>query len=110
MPINLGKAHEETRTTTIEYGGESATITFYPKRFTKSLIRKAAESGDNADQVIAMLAPLVADWDIENNGEKVPVTIEMMETFPLDFLKVVQDAVFAEYLPGNNGGATSSRT
>jgi|SRR5215217_1744605 len=108
MPFSIKKVKEETRAATFEVGGQTGSITFYPKRFTKSLLNTATAAGDNIDQLIAILVPLIADWDVvDDDGKPYPITSEALSEFPLEVLKVIQQAIFAEYLPGEGNGATS---
>jgi hypothetical protein len=108
MPFSIKKVKEETRSATFEVGDQTGEVSFYPKRFTKSLLNQAAESGDNIDQLIAILVPLIASWDVvDDDGNPYPITPESLAEFPLEVLRVIQEAIFAEYLPGEGNGATS---
>ena len=107
MGINIAKAQEETRTVTVEYGGESADVVFYPRRLTPSLLR-SVKGGEDVDSVITVLARFVASWDVLGaDGQPLPPTAEVMSEFPLDFLSAVLEATMQKTVPGEARGATS---
>jgi hypothetical protein len=108
MPFSIKRIKEETRTAEFTVGDQTGSLTFYPRRFTKSLIDLSAAAGDNIEQLIAILVPLIASWDVvQDDGSPYLITAEALGEFPLEVLRVMQQAIFAEYLPGESKGANS---
>lgn len=109
MPINLDRTKERTAAVTVEYAGESAVITYYPHKITKSLIREISESdGDGVDKLSLQLERLVAGWEVvDDSGAPLPVTAEVMAEFPLDFLTAIMRAINEAAIPGETKGANS---
>lgn len=102
MPISINRTKEQTRTITVEYAGETAGITYYPHKITKSLIRETAEmEGDGADRLAGQLVKLVASWEVlDDDGAPLPVTVEVMDGFPIDFLVAIMRAINEAAIPG----------
>lgn len=108
MPISLLKTKEITRTLTVEYAGESAGVTYYPHKVTKTLIREvAASDGDGIDKLIKQLELLIASWEVlGEDGKPLPPTAEVMAEFPLDFLTAIMRAINEAAVPGEAQGGS----
>jgi hypothetical protein len=110
MPINVQKALEATRTTTVTFGDESADVTFYPQRVTKDFVRAYAGNGhDPLDTLTEVLAELVVSWDVVDADDVlIPLEEAALAKVPLEILSAVSRAILQEVVPGEAGGATSS--
>lgn len=90
MGISLNALNRETRTVTVPVGdGLNLELSYYPNAYTPELEEKAAQaqSGQFAGRMlIAMLAPVIASWNLEDNGSPLPVSEDTLRMLPMRLL------------------------
>ena len=124
MAIKLADLTKETRTATFEYDGETCTIEYRPAAFTAKmqisamgmtlLGREGSDDIEKARHILETLGDyteartqLIASWDIlDENGQALPVTVEIMQALPLQFVYAMFNAV----MKTNNPNAKSAKS
>ena len=124
MAIKLADLTRETKAATFDYDGETCTVEYRPAAFTAkmqisvmgmSLLGK--EGGDDAEKArhiletlgdyTEALTQLIAAWDIlDDEGKALPVTVEIMQALPLQFVYAMFNAV----MKSNNPNAKSAKS
>jgi hypothetical protein len=100
MPINLSDLKKDERTCTVDFGEESGEVTYRPSAYTPETedayqreIEKRRPSGGAAD----LVSRLVISWDvIDDHGEQVPVSLEILRGMPSEFLFSVIAAIIKD--------------
>ena len=108
MPLTLSNATKRTKTIDIDYDGETVAVTFYPRAMTHSLIKSMqASDTDNISGITDALTHLVASWDVlDDAGNQLPPTVEVMQGFPVDFMGAVFTGIVQAMQPGEANGTT----
>jgi len=92
MPIKLSDLQKQTRPLTLDFSGEQINVIYRPGAITPALTARFVDMS-NAEAVPI----IVAEWDIlGDDGQPLPVTAEICETLPLEFLRAVVREVIAD--------------
>lgn len=112
MPLTLSKlrSKEATKTAAIEWEGETLTIQyrdafpplFYQLQSLRIQAAKSMESGKGvkfedaanmSDALATVMASMIVEWDLMDDGDMYPLTFNTLAVLPLDFLFAVFDAI-----------------
>jgi hypothetical protein len=97
MPITLTALRNDRRETAVEYEGESAQIVYRPSAYTPETedgLRGAVESGRPARGLATVLSQVLLEWEVvDDDGNLLPVTLELMMQMPNAFLVAISNAV-----------------
>ncbi len=100
MPITLDNLKQDRRTCTVEYGGETASLTYRPSGYTPEVedrFQTFIESSRSANGFAGFLANILVEWDVlDDNGKMFPITLEDLRTLPARFLTSVVNAITAD--------------
>lgn len=120
MPLERSRVALVTRQTTVDYFGEKFSIVYKPGEMTPQKeqeladLRAAAEasveedeSGDadiyatakQAERLAERIAVILVDWDIVEDGAKLPPTKENLMTFPNALLTHISLAIAEDMSP-----------
>lgn len=106
MPISLDR--DKTRTVKVEWGDETAGVTYYPNRVTprwEEQFQQAESSTDMAE----VLTHLLKSWEIvDENGEDLPPTVDVMVELPSSLLIHVFDEIRTDDATGEQGKGSGS--
>lgn len=107
MGISASRMAETVVPVTVAWGDESAEVLVRPGRITREMLRAADEA--TADTLIDQTLAIVERWDVlDGEGERLPVTREVVERLPYAFLgAVITAAVGAVAAQGKASPATS---
>ena len=132
MPITVNQNHwrNVTRTTTVSFEGETATVGFYPNRITPDMITRVTSSKDDITVLCLVLTQVVATWDVLGTPEppadaaveivpviprQVPTPVGMyplevwaLTQLPMAFISAVTEAVFGAAVPNSQRTAGTS--
>lgn len=108
--MNLSELHNKAVQADYIYDGQMGKFTFAPHRYsTKTQMELGKLSKDSDSPALArMLAGLVIDWDLEENGEKLPVTADAMieHDVPFALLIVLANAIVERTSSSKNGSSS----
>ena len=97
MPIRLIDLKKDRRTCIVTWEGETAEIVYRPSAYTPETedeMRQAFESGRPANGLAMILASTLVEWDIlDEDGNKLPPTLELMRKLSNGFLVAVSNAI-----------------
>lgn len=112
MPLTLSKlrSKEATKTATMEWEGETLAIKyrdafpplFYQLQSLRIQAAKSMESGKGvkfedaanmSDALATVMASMIIEWDLMDDGDMYPLTFNTLAVLPLDFLFAVFDAI-----------------
>lgn len=93
---------KKQRTVTVEFEGDSLTVTYKPMVITPAFTEEIA--GVNGDSLRAfherMILRLVADWEVlDEEGQRILPSEEFLHTLPIAFLVAVTDAIWNDIRP-----------
>lgn len=117
MPINLAELQNDERTCEVTYEGQTAQVTYRPSAYTPALedaLQTALESGRPSSGIARLLEGVLLRWELlDENGEELPTTYEVMRELPSAFLVKVINTVTADMQAGRedrkNSGDGSRR-
>lgn len=115
MPISLVELEDNEATAPVEIGGQTGYATYRPFLVTPDLEREARELETQIGTQSALakiLSRVLSDWDVERDGDTVPIEYEALCKLPTVLLSAVYAAILRHMRPGEderkNLGATSS--
>lgn len=108
LGIRIDELVKRRATVNVDYRGEKLKVDYYPDRFTPAMEREARARQDNEEtasfgamQIVDMLLPLLADWDLYLEGDvKVPLTPDGMSNIPINLLLEILRQVTEDMRPG----------
>lgn len=92
MPIDLKDVASDTATTTVDWSGQSADITYYPNIVTTEMVQKV-QATEDVDEMAEFMARCIKDWDIKTGTKKVPVTAESFKALPISLVRAIFYAI-----------------
>lgn|SRR5690606_25094579 len=115
MPIRISDLVKETRPLSIplddEDGEETLNITYRPSAMTPAVeaeMHQAISRRQGGAALVAPLSHLIVTWDVvDEAGEPLPVTTEVLNMLPIDFLSRIITEIGRDMNP-NAGEAVSS--
>jgi len=81
MPIDLHALAKDRREFEFEYGGMTMPVVYRPSVMTGRYAQALAD-GESIDDLAVKVAEVIADWDLVNGSEKVPVTADAIAELP----------------------------
>lgn len=105
MAVKLGDLSAKTRTVTVSYEGETVAVDYLPGRVTMAVQARmdAAQSmsaGTANQELTSVLTEILAGWDIlDEDGERLPVTADLVRQLPVTFLAALTMAIFEDLRP-----------
>lgn len=136
MPITVNQSHWRniTRTVTVQYEGETATVGYYPNRITPNLIEQVTSNKEDIGVLCNIIEQVVATWDVLGQPDalataehdaaavatpliprQVPTPVGMypleawaLMQLPIAFLSAVTEAVFGAAVPNSQRTAATS--
>lgn len=108
---------QKERTFTLEFGDESAQITYWTNSYTPILEQESREMLDSdmpGSSLATMLAGMLVSWEVldKNNQPTVP-DYETLSKYPAMFLRAVLDGIVADQTADReeikNSSSTSAR-
>lgn len=100
MAMTLSKVQAKEGTTTVLWEDETVDVGYHPAAVTPAMLEQVQEAAKstNLDVIGLMMEPMLAWWDVlDDDGQRLPVTAEVIREIPLAFtmavLKQVQTAM-----------------
>ncbi len=114
MPVSLTELTKDERSITLDIGDETLAVTYRPGSYTPELedvMRSQNERLRPGNGLAAALSQLVIEWDLEDDGKPVEVTLDTLRKLPVTFLTRVTNAITADMRTGkderkNSGGGS----
>lgn len=109
MPISLNHLKNDVRSCTVNYGGESAQVTYRPSVLTpasNAQRKQASEEGDT-NVGVAMLCEMLISWEVMDDADPpkpVPITPETLSQLPDPLLTAVLNACREDMYPNPKTG------
>ena len=90
MPgIKMSAMAEMEQSITVEWFGETADMVVLPGRVTREMVA-GFDAEEATDGIIEQVVTLVKSWDVlGDDGEPLPVTVEVAQKLPLMFLAAI---------------------
>ena len=108
MPVSLSQLQNRRKTVEIEYDTETVQVVYNPAAITVKTLQELTSGDDKAHALIRNLQLFMVDWDVEDgDGNKVPISAELLEELPIDFLVAISEGIDKDVQPGEAKGATS---
>lgn len=111
MPALDSLKRPDPVTVTVDFGGETVTVTFNQNAMTKRWVKQiqAGLEAEDIETSSRSLVDLIMSWDIlDSNGAPVPVTVDVLDDLPLPFLRAIDEAIGdASNLSSAEGNASS---
>jgi hypothetical protein len=108
--MDLRKHKSKTRpfTATFGEGDDTETVTgnYRPFAFTPRLLQEAEaaqKAGEVSETLAKTFAPLVASWDLTDDGKPVPISADALMDVPVDILAGVTSAIGEAQRPNPKG-------
>lgn len=90
--MKLANLKNRTKQISVEFAGETLTITYLPSRITPELAGQ--------EDISAALAEIIERWDLlDDDSEAYPISKETLEKLPVDFLAAVLAAIIGDAVP-----------
>jgi hypothetical protein len=108
MAIKVSHLKKNTRPLFTDYAGERVNFSYIPGEITPALGVEMADEDTKAPLVLALSKALVS-WDVLDDDTllPVPITEEVLMSFPSAFLNALLREVMADTLVGKASSATS---
>ena len=95
MPISVSELQKNVRTLTVDYDGETVTISYRP-----GVITPATSDEFNKQAAVEQLESLLVSWDLLDEKEKtLPVSKELLDALPARFLAHLMSAIMGDMRP-----------
>lgn len=108
MPISIASFSSKIKQTSVDYDGEALSVWYRPNAVTPRSMRDLDENENNIDKLTEMILSFVHEWDVlDEHGQRMPVSKELMMDWPLSFLNAVLTAVIADMSPEKTTGGGS---
>lgn len=112
MPIRLSAITADRRTVKVPFGDDSLSLTYRPSAINavqEARELEEREKGRHLQAQATSLAEIITSWDIlDDEGQPLPVSEEVIATFGLDVVSKVTRAILDDLLP-NRTTAPDSR-
>lgn len=86
MPVELQHIVRDERTITIQVSNQEAQVTYRPGAMTPILEMALAESRYAPEAVAEIVSELVIDWEVFQNGERVPTDMDTLMKLPSELV------------------------
>jgi hypothetical protein len=113
-PLNLSALLRRSARIEVEYAGETFGVEYLPHAITTDVyleLEAATASETTAVEVLGvLLAKLVASWEIEMDGQPLPVSADSMRLFPIAMLAEVSTAIMRHVADPNLAAPAANST
>ncbi|MDQ3540921.1 MAG: hypothetical protein M3440_09550 [Chloroflexota bacterium] len=107
--IRFASVKDIQKIATIVYQDTAFDAAYLPGKVTPRAMREFDDNTDNIDKITDMLSQFVSTWDVlDDEGERLPATKEVMLDFPLSFLNAILTAIIEDMNPSPPSGGASS--
>ena len=101
MPISVLKARRartaDTKTVTVEFGDESMEVEFRLSAITPTTLASLQSAdGDKLGATVEFLCEVLSKWEVEDEGETLPIDPVVLSGLPVDFLSAIAAAITAD--------------
>ena len=94
MPIDLEANRAETAEFTVIYGGDNVTVTYLPYAMTAAWARELQHTPEaDFDEQSRLMAEVVVDWDVFENGRKLVIDAESFLKLPSVLLNLIGEGL-----------------
>lgn len=106
--MDLNAIASKTATTEVPFLGETVRLDYRPALLTRD--RLAALDAENVDEDTAatFLCDVLAGWDLTNDGEPLPITVEGLGKVPFPLLKEMMKGLVEGTKPGEADGLSNA--
>ena len=110
--FSVASMRDRQKVVTVEFDGQSGDIWYKPWVITPRAMREMRDASDDEQdsigRIMDQLCRFVSDWELlDEDGQRLPVTVETMTNLPNPFLLAVLNAVIADMQPTPTTGAAS---
>lgn len=99
--MDLASLVRKSRTISVDFQGERLVVKYAPNKLDAHLYQKLQDSEKQGlESVIETLQLLLTEWDMEWDGEPMPLNQESMMRLPLNLLLDVGKLVMEDFDPG----------
>ena len=91
MP-SLQEIVADISTVILPFGADKVTVGYHPGVLTTKNIKMIQGNDSDPNSVIDFTCLLIANWDLTDGGEPIPVTPEGVDTIPIMILKKIVTA------------------
>ncbi len=103
MPISLNHLRNDKRNITASYFGDTVDISYKPSELTPTVEDEIRENDQGT--VVKIFCKLITKWDVvDENGEELPVTPEVVGDMPSAFLNALIFACRDDMIPKARNG------
>lgn len=113
MPLEFRQLQGRRATAVAHYAGEDVRLDYRPELLdapTVSKLQSMLQTAEAPTAYIDLLARLVAEWDITEDGAPMPVTRENLTRFGVTLLDALASAILLDMQPAKNGNGRSPDT
>jgi hypothetical protein len=107
MPVSLKNLQQRRKTIPVAYADSTLEITYNPAAITSNTLKALLSDDGDENKLIQNIMLFLLDWDVEDDGEKVTITPELLAELPIDLLVAMSEAINKDVQPGESKGATS---
>ena len=102
--MKLSQLSKEKKTIQVDFEGESLAVTFKQNYITPELIDSMSET-ITGGKICNLMAQMLVEWYLlDEAGEKIAPTYEVLLKLPLTFLQIVMEAIVASMKPADPKG------
>lgn len=95
MTITIGALRRNTQSLSISVGTDTVDITYRPSAMTPALIEEIG--GPDGMSLPDFLSRMLVSWDVTDDaGVAWPTTAEALAELPVEFLRLVRDALMED--------------
>lgn len=111
MGIKISLLKGKTKTFVFTYDGESMSVTYRPSEVTAQVVqemRETVESGKAEVGLIDMMQRMLVSWEVmDEAGEVLPITQEILQSLPLNFVTELSMSLNKDNAPEGTEGEVS---
>lgn len=111
MPFNATAMRQRTKRVTATFDGQAFDVWYRPGAITPRAYQQLEASGDNIATLVDALVIFVSEWDIvDEHGQRISPTAEVMLDYPAPLLSAVMEAITADLTPAANDSSPTPLT
>lgn len=94
--IELAESRTDIDTFDVEFSGATATIAFYPNEMTMDWGEELHKAREDIEMSLTLIGEVLHDWNIHDNGEKIPVSADGLRKLPSSLLTRIMEGCYRE--------------
>jgi len=109
--MDIGKYKAVTKPLAFDFDGEVINLTYRPNIYTVGLerrLRDATKDESRLETLPTQLSQFIASWDLEEDGQPIPLTVEGLSSVPAQMLIAIDNAIGAALVPSEEEKKGSS--